>query len=46
MHALICDNYARCSLRAAAIWVGSFAHVEQIIPPNYLGEKSMLIEFA
>ena len=46
MHALIYDSYARCSLRAAAILGGSFAHVEQNIPPNYLGEESMLLEIA
>jgi len=26
---LICDSYARCSLRAAAIWGGYFAPREQ-----------------
>jgi len=31
--ALICYSYARCSLRAAAIWGGDFAHKEQNPPP-------------
>ena len=27
--AIICDSYARCSLRAAAIWGGNVAHTDQ-----------------
>jgi len=38
--ALICDSYARCTLCAAAILGGYFAHKEPNSFPNYLGNKS------
>jgi len=40
--ALICDSYARSSLRAAAIW-GDFADREQNLPLKYLGRNLRLL---